>query len=81
MFNYDILNKRHKLNESAGGLNSKNGNSWEKNAASVYLMRLSYKILVESDEPGFPMIVKNENSLDHPFRLIIFMWLLFFFFS
>ncbi len=39
-------------------------------------MCLSYKILVESDEPGFPMVVKNENSLDHPCRLIIFMWFL-----
>jgi len=37
------------------------------NAVSV-----SYKILVESDEPGFPMVVKNKNSLDHPCFLFIF---------
>lgn len=26
----------------------------------------TYKILVEPDEPGFPMVVKNKNGLYHP---------------
>lgn len=47
-------------------------------AFSVSFMRLSYKILVESDEPGFPMVVKNKNSLDHPWVFLYFMWLLVF---
>lgn len=41
-------------------------------AFSVSFMRLSYKILIESDEPGFPMVVKNKNSLDHPWFFCLF---------
>lgn len=66
MFNYDIFTKRQLIKLSGIVRMAIAGN-----AVSVSFIHLSYKILVESDEPGFPMVVKNENSLDHPCRLII----------